>query len=52
MTRRTCADMGVDIELVLRILIHELVAGGLEGGRHDANDISLSLRIHKVSEEA
>ena len=52
MTRRTCADMGVDIELVLRILIHELVAGGLEGGHHDANDISLSLRIHKVSEEA
>ena len=52
MTRRTCADVGVDIELVLRILIHELVAGGLEGGHHDANDISLSLRIHKVSEEA
>ena len=44
--------MGVDIELALRVLVQELVAGGLEGDHHDANDTSLSLRIHKVSEEA
>ena len=52
MTRRTCVDVRVNFELVLLIFVHELVTGGLVGSDHNANNISLSLRVHKVSEEA